>query len=202
MAENEKNIMRSPAERSKTDVSEGSAVDLEKAIVGEDIEKQPIELPAALPGTQAGHENVQDPTIVEFDEPNDKDNPKNWTTRRRIVATIALGAMTFVVTFASSIFAVTLGPVSEEYHIGTVTAALGVGLFLLVRTTMPIFQRNSMVTLDQGICDRACMLWYVETTHIGNDYTDTVEQVLPVKSTGARLHCSSATPCSPSSRYK
>jgi MFS transporter, DHA1 family, multidrug resistance protein len=38
-------------------------------------------------------------------------------------------------TFASSIFAVCLGPVSEEYNIGSVTAALGVGLFVLVCRT-------------------------------------------------------------------
>lgn len=74
----------------------------------------------------------RDPNIVEFDGPDDPDNPKNWNWKKKIAITASMGSMTFVVTFASSIFAVCLGPVSEEFNVGTVVAALGVCLFLMV----------------------------------------------------------------------
>ncbi|KAK4542290.1 hypothetical protein LTR36_006943 [Oleoguttula mirabilis] len=80
----------------------------------------------------------KDPSLVEFDGPDDPGNPKNWPTRRKIAITIAMGMMTFVVTFSSSIFAVAITPVSEEYNIGTVTATLGVTLFLLGFVLGPI----------------------------------------------------------------
>jgi hypothetical protein len=46
--------------------------------------------------------------------------------------TASMGGLTFTVTFSSSIFAVCLAAVSEEFHVDTVVAALGVCLFLLV----------------------------------------------------------------------
>jgi hypothetical protein len=42
--------------------------------------------------------------IVEFDGPDDPENPKNWSTRRKWAVTGGMGGMTFVVTFASSVF--------------------------------------------------------------------------------------------------
>lgn len=71
------------------------------------------------------------PDLVDFDGPDDPDNPKNWTKRKRWHITIAGAALTFTVTFSSSIFSVAIDPVAKEYNIGTVTATLGVALFLL-----------------------------------------------------------------------
>ena len=79
--------------------------------------------------------SANDSSLVEFDGPNDPDNPKNWSVGRRIGITISMGLMGFVVTFSSSIFAVAVEPVAEEYNISTVTATLGVSLFLLVSST-------------------------------------------------------------------
>lgn len=73
----------------------------------------------------------KDPSLIEFDGPDDPGNPKNWSARRRAAITCSMGLMTFVVTFSSSIFSVAIGPVAAEYNIETVTATLGVALFLL-----------------------------------------------------------------------
>jgi hypothetical protein len=70
--------------------------------------------------------------LVEFDGPDDAGNPKNWSKRKRWGVTVSMGLMTFVVTFASSIFSVAIKQVAEEYHVGTVVATLGVSLFLMV----------------------------------------------------------------------
>lgn len=70
--------------------------------------------------------------LVEFDGPDDPDNPKNWSTRRRWAITISMGLLVFTVTFASSIFSVNIGVVSEKFNVSVVTATLGVALFVLV----------------------------------------------------------------------
>ncbi|ORY05798.1 citrinin biosynthesis transporter CtnC [Clohesyomyces aquaticus] len=69
--------------------------------------------------------------LVEFDGPNDLGNPKNWTTKRRWGITLSMGSLVFTVTFASSIFSVNIGVVQEKFGVSTVTATLGVALFVL-----------------------------------------------------------------------
>jgi hypothetical protein len=70
--------------------------------------------------------------LVEFDGPDDPGNPKNWSKRKRWAITASMGAMTFTVTFSSSIFSVAIPQVAEEYGVSYVVATLGVALFLLV----------------------------------------------------------------------
>ncbi|KAK3076981.1 hypothetical protein LTS18_011501, partial [Coniosporium uncinatum] len=48
--------------------------------------------------------------LVEFDGPDDPGDPKNWTKNRRWAITASMGSMTFVVTFASSVFSVATAP--------------------------------------------------------------------------------------------
>lgn len=71
------------------------------------------------------------PDLVEFDGPDDPDNPKNWTKRRRWIITISGSLLTFTVTFSSSIFSVAIEPVSEQYNVSRVVSTLGVSLFLV-----------------------------------------------------------------------
>lgn len=78
-------------------------------------------------------EQRKDEFLVEFDGPNDPDNPKNWSPSRRWGITAAMGFMVFTVTFASSIFSVNLAVIRELFDIELVTATLGVALFVLVR---------------------------------------------------------------------
>ena len=66
--------------------------------------------------------------LVEFDGPDDPENPRNFSKRKRWGITLSMGLMTFVVTFSSSIYAVAIEPVAKEYHIGYVTSTLGVSL--------------------------------------------------------------------------
>lgn len=68
--------------------------------------------------------------LVEFDGPDDPDNPKNWSTRRRWIITISGSFLTFTVTFSSSIFSVAIEPVSKQYDVSRVVSTLGVSLFL------------------------------------------------------------------------
>ncbi|CAN9180849.1 unnamed protein product [Alternaria alternata] len=84
--------------------------------------------------------------FVEFDGPNDPDNPKNWTPKRRWGITISMGLMVFTVTFASSIFSVNIGVVQEKFNVELVTATLGVALFVLI----PVALAQNITTVCVG----------------------------------------------------
>jgi DHA1 family multidrug resistance protein-like MFS transporter len=82
-------------------------------------------------GYTCGHDSNNN--LVDFDGPNDPDNPKNFPKWRKWAITTSMGFMTFAVTFSSSIFSVAVAPVAEEFHISTVASTMGVALFLFVR---------------------------------------------------------------------
>jgi DHA1 family multidrug resistance protein-like MFS transporter len=90
-----------------------------------------------LPDVEKGHINEEPPPskddshLVVFDGPDDPDNPKNWTPKRRWAITICMGLLVFTVTFASSIFSVNIRVVEEKFNVELVTATLGVALFVL-----------------------------------------------------------------------
>jgi MFS transporter, DHA1 family, multidrug resistance protein len=113
---------------SHSDVSDrNQAGDLEKAEV--------------TPGSKADNESVSEKYpdgLVDFDGPDDPDNPKNWRPLRKWAITASMGWMTFVVTFASSIFSVAVETVSEEFQTTRIIATLGTSLFLLGFVLGPI----------------------------------------------------------------
>jgi hypothetical protein len=78
--------------------------------IKEDVEKD-VELQQRVP-TAPMRESGQD--LVEFDGPDDPENPKNWSKARKWKITAAMGGMTFVVTFASSVFVSTIASSSQR----------------------------------------------------------------------------------------
>ena len=101
----------------------------------EDFEPSMNGAPDEEKAQERGHDAapIIDEFLVEFSGPDDPDNPKNWTTRRRWGITVVVGLLVFTVTFASSIFSVNIGIVKEKFEVTQVVATLGVALFVLVR---------------------------------------------------------------------
>lgn len=65
--------------------------DVEKQL-STDIEKEaPTSTP--MPAVPEPSDNGKDPSLVEFDGPDDPGNPKNWSAKRRIAITISMGMM-------------------------------------------------------------------------------------------------------------
>ena len=125
--------------RSSTSTTNREDVDPEKEI--------PLTKTTSEARSIKGHKVHYENDLVEFDSPEDTENPKNFSIRRKWAITASMGWMTFVVTFASSIFSVAIEPVSKEYDISRVVATLGVSLFLLVRSSvLPV----ALLILSQG----------------------------------------------------
>lgn len=60
-------------------------------VVNDDIEKQVHDAKSSKdPGNGA---EPKDLSLVEFDGPDDKDNPRNWTMKRRWMITASMGLM-------------------------------------------------------------------------------------------------------------
>ncbi|ESZ93783.1 hypothetical protein SBOR_5839 [Sclerotinia borealis F-4128] len=73
----------------------------------------------------------QDPNLVTWDGPDDPENPMNWPAKKKWMVTVMFGFMTFVVTFASSVFSTATMDVAELYGVSEEVAVLGTSLFVL-----------------------------------------------------------------------
>lgn len=87
----------------------------------------------------------KDPNLIEWDGPEDPENPMNWPTSKKWTVTLALGMMTFCVTFASSVFSNATVPVAELFGVSTEVTTLGTSLFVLGFGAGPLVSFNSFV---------------------------------------------------------
>ena len=74
----------------------------------------------------------KDPNLVDWDGPDDPDNPQNWTRSRKWVITVVLSIMSFSISFASSVFSTATAVTSEKFGVSNVVMTLGTSLFVLV----------------------------------------------------------------------
>lgn len=70
------------------------------------------------------------PYLVDWDGPNDPDNPLNWTSGRKFFVTGLLCLLTFSVYMGSAIYTPGVELVAAYFGVGTVTATLGLTLFV------------------------------------------------------------------------
>ncbi|KAF1963972.1 MFS general substrate transporter [Bimuria novae-zelandiae CBS 107.79] len=78
-----------------------------------------------------------DPNLINWDGPDDPENPQNWKRGYKWFITIMLGVNTFVVTFASSIFMLEW-TTAQQFGVPTEVMTLGTSLFVLGFAVGPI----------------------------------------------------------------
>jgi multidrug resistance protein len=90
----------------------------------------PIDLEKSrVPGQE--HDNENDHHLIEWDGPNDPENPMNFPRWRKWMITIVLGLATFVITFASSVFSTATVVTAEHFGVSNEVMILGTSLFVL-----------------------------------------------------------------------
>ncbi|KZP20080.1 MFS polyamine transporter [Athelia psychrophila] len=78
--------------------------------------------------------------FVDWDGPDDPENPQNWTAKKKWAATLAVSAFTFITPVASSIVAPAAGQVAEELGITSAVAeSLVFSVFILGFAIGPLF---------------------------------------------------------------
>ncbi|KAB8772384.1 hypothetical protein FH972_026673 [Carpinus fangiana] len=73
----------------------------------------------------------RDPDLVEWEGPDDVDNPQNWSKTAKWTYTSMAGILTVFITFASSIFSTATEATSKEFGVSTEVMTLGTSLFVL-----------------------------------------------------------------------
>ncbi|KAJ1019923.1 hypothetical protein NDA16_004204 [Ustilago loliicola] len=71
------------------------------------------------------------PYLVDWNSPNDPDNPLNWSMARKSFVTGLLCLLTFSVYMGSAIYTPGVQLLANYFSVGTVTATLGLTLFVL-----------------------------------------------------------------------
>jgi hypothetical protein len=84
------------------------------AAMEKDIEKGPEA--ASVSSIPEPEEAMLDPNIVDFDGPNDPENPMNWKASKKWGMVILISAITFLTPLASSIFAPGIPEVMREFN--------------------------------------------------------------------------------------
>lgn len=120
-----------------SDVELGDDRDVEKDAVASEkaaARGSPQGLFPGPPGPPGGPpQGAKDPNLVDWNGPDDPENPMNWSRSKKWIVTFTFSLMTFVITFASSVFSTATVVTSKQYGVSTETMTLGTSLFVLVR---------------------------------------------------------------------
>ena len=118
------------------------------------------ELPEASEKTLDGHPNSntnhddtgttrQSPNPLDWDGPDDPENPHNWKLWSRIYHTIIPALFAFVVTFGSSVYTPGYPEVMKEFGISSTVALLGLSLYVLGLAFGPVVAAPISETLGR-----------------------------------------------------
>jgi len=174
------------SDRSSVDPETSDNLDLEKEQSRRDFgDRQPaddVERQQPPPEEQQTREE-KDPNLVEWDGPDDPENPMNWPTRKKWVSTMALACLTFTITFASAVFSTATQVTAIEFGVSGEVMILGTSLFVLGFALGPLVSSTRTTTFPPFSIK--CL----------------VRSGAPFPSSSAASSpCSSATRSSPSSR--
>ncbi|KAL9051390.1 MAG: hypothetical protein Q9162_006044 [Coniocarpon cinnabarinum] len=82
----------------------------------------------------------KDPNIVTWDGPDDPQNPKNWSIRRRWAATLTMSCFTFISPVSSSMVAPSLPVMGQDFNTSNeVVLQLMLSIFVLAYAIGPLF---------------------------------------------------------------
>ncbi|CAI7676275.1 unnamed protein product [Penicillium manginii] len=84
-------------------------------------------------------EKEKDPNLVEWDGPNDPENPQNFSRVRKWVITVVMSSMTMWITFASSVFSTATLVTAKEFNVSSEVMILGTSLTVFGFALGPLF---------------------------------------------------------------
>ncbi|POS70987.1 hypothetical protein DHEL01_v210620 [Diaporthe helianthi] len=90
-------------------------------------------------GYNGTNHNDNDPNIVDWDGPDDPEQPRNWPAGRKVLFVMVTSAMVTCVSFGSSVFAPAEHMFAQEFGVPLIVGQLGVSLWILGFFAGPIF---------------------------------------------------------------
>ncbi|KAK6835092.1 hypothetical protein PG987_009786 [Apiospora arundinis] len=143
-----------------------------------DIEKhqQPLKRPSMVaPNTGA---SKRDPKLVEWDGPNDPENPRNWPSKKKWITMSIVSMFTLISPVSSTIVAPALSSVSAELHIiSAFVSQLILSIFILAYAIGPLFLGPLSETYGRAIVLQLANLFYL-AFNIGCGFAQTQGQLM------------------------
>ncbi|RAL14830.1 MFS transporter [Aspergillus homomorphus CBS 101889] len=95
-----------------------------------DLERDGSDTDANVPEDQLekAEEKERDPNLVDWDGPDDPENPQNMAYLRKWIITMSMAFMTMWITFASSVFSTATLVTAKEFNVSTEVMILGTSL--------------------------------------------------------------------------
>ncbi|EIW85967.1 MFS polyamine transporter [Coniophora puteana RWD-64-598 SS2] len=118
-------------------------------------------------GEKAGHDQSSassDPNllIVDWDGPDDPQNPKNWSYRQKWAATIVVSSFTFISPVSSSMIAPAANQVAQDFNITSdVMVALTTSIFVLAYAVGPLFLGPLSEIFGRSRVLQIANMWYL-----------------------------------------
>ncbi|KAL3473986.1 major facilitator superfamily domain-containing protein [Aspergillus californicus] len=91
-------------------------------------EEEALDLEGGNDPQQSKEEQPQDPNLVDWDGPDDPENPQNMPKLKKWIVTMSLSSMTMWLTFASSVFSTATMVTAEEFGESTEVMVLATSL--------------------------------------------------------------------------
>ncbi|KAG1724530.1 MFS polyamine transporter [Suillus lakei] len=130
------------------------------------------ELPATISVT------LVDVLIVDWDGPDDPQNPKNWSFRRKWAATAIVSSFTFISPVSSSMIAPATGQVASAFGISNeIVLALTTSIFVLAYAMGPLICGPLSEIYGRSRVLQLSNLWYL-VWNIGCGFAQTESQLL------------------------
>ncbi|KAF2150199.1 MFS general substrate transporter [Myriangium duriaei CBS 260.36] len=105
---------------------------------------------------------IEDPNLVDFDGPNDRANPKNWSFKRKWLATGLVSLITLMTPMASSMIAPAAQAIKHDLHVGsTFESELIFSIFLLAFVFGPIFLAPLSEMYGRVIVLQIANIWFL-----------------------------------------
>ncbi|KAF7197744.1 Efflux pump vrtL, partial [Pseudocercospora fuligena] len=113
-------------------------------------------------GKTSPQPSEQDPNIVTWDGPNDQANPKNWSFKRRWLATGLVSLVTFMTPIASSMIAPAEDAIARDLHIDSqFILSLIFSIFLLAFAIGPFFLAPCSELFGRVIVLQLANVWFL-----------------------------------------
>ncbi|KAF3105063.1 hypothetical protein TWF594_005654 [Orbilia oligospora] len=113
--------------------------DIEKGVLDSSDDDGKLQLSKTKSG-KSGRGNRRDPNLVDWDGPDDSENPLNWSIKKKWIATVVVSSFTFISPVSSSMVAPAIRSISQDLNItGTVEAQLTLSVFVLAYAIAPLF---------------------------------------------------------------
>jgi len=97
------------------------------------------DLENAQPSIQPEQPTEKDPNLVEWDGPDDPENPQNFSRSRKWIITAVMSTMTMWITFASSVFSTATLVTAKEFNVSSEVMVLGTSLTVFGFALGPLF---------------------------------------------------------------